>query len=157
MKVKLEDFKVCVLHNGVTSNTADQSCTEIDIGTCRRGILLIDCIPEDATSDLSDVFLTTDKEATLTASDDVVPLTQGIYYLDSAPTAPVALTIASDAAAAYVFQGIEYGATYMIQCENLERYVQMWYDGKGTTIDFTAILLAYDGQESPQAAARSAY
>ena len=157
MAFTIEDCKICVLHNGASVDGADQSCTEVDVGSCRRGILILDIRPEAATSDISDVFLTTDEAATLTAADTVVPLTKGKYFLDSAPTAPAALTIASDATAAYVFQGTTYGATYMIQCENLERYVQLWYDGQGTTCEFTAVLLAYDGLEVPHAAATSAY
>ena len=141
------------LHDGVMSDGTSKTGTEIDVGSAKRGILVIHTDLADTPSDISDVMIYTDEAATITEADTKCSLTKGYYALDSAPTARLALTISSD-----TFQGLAASATsYVIQVENLQRYVNICYDGQGSTGAFRAFLLTYDFDEAPFDAARSAY
>ena len=152
MAIDIDRFKVAELHAGATSDGADQTCTTVDVGTARRAILIINCTPQSG-SDISDVRVYTDaSDNTVTHANTQCTLAGGYYYTDAAPTTKNDLTISSNS-----FTGCGSNATYIVQVEGIKRYVNVVYDGRGTTTTFTAILLAYDFVDSPYEAATSAY
>ena len=152
MAIDIDRFKVAELHAGATTDGANQACTTVDVGTARRAILIINCTPQSG-SDVSDVRVYTDaSDSTVTHSNTQCTLSGGYYYTDAAPTTKHDLTISSNS-----FTGCGSNATYIVQVEGIQRYVNVVYDGRGTTTEFTAVLLAYDFVDSPFATATSAY
>jgi len=147
--MSVRDLKSCfrevqIVGPAVTSNSDNLSGTESDVGMARRGTLI--CSITKVSTGCTGIGIYTSESSSFTeSSSNICTITQDT--VNSTGTVTVTSNeFDLDTTGIYVFDVL-----------NLERYVNIEYDGDDADSTISFVLLAHQLREKPYAAARSAF
>ena len=127
------------------SNSDNQSGTESDVGMARRGTLVVNLTK--TSTGLTNLAVYTSETSSFTEStSNRCTMTQDTTNSTGTVTVTTNEIVALDTTGIYIFD-----------VEDLERYVNIEYDGDDADSIVAMTLLAHQLRESPYVAARSGY
>jgi len=127
------------------ANTDNLSGTESDVGMARRGTLIINITK--GTTGLTNIAVYTSETSSFTEStSNRCTMTQDTTNSTGTVTVTTNEIVALDTTGIYIFD-----------VEDLERYVNVEYDGDDADTVYDIVLLAHQLRETPYASARSGY
>lgn len=123
----------------------DKSSSEVDMGNCRRGALIVTI--DKGTVGITNLAVYTSEASSITpGASNIASMTQDTT--NSTGT----VTITTNEVVSITVDGI-----YVFDVTDLKRYVVVQYDGDDTDTIVSMVLIGLDPQETPYAAARSSY
>ena len=127
------------------ANTDNLSGTESDVGMARRGTLIINITK--GTTGLTNIAVYTSETSSFAEStSNRCTMTQDTINSTGSVTVTTNEIVALDTTGIYIFD-----------VEDLERYVNVEYDGDDADTVYDIVLLAHQLRETPYASARSGY
>ena len=136
---------VQIVAPATVSNSDNQSGTESDVGMARRGTLVIN-LTKTSTGLTNIAVYTSETSSFAESTSNRCTMTQDTINSTGSVTVTTNEIVALDTTGIYIFD-----------VEDLERYVNVEYDGDDADTVYDIVLLAHQLRETPYASARSGY